>query len=43
MLTGFVDAAVAAAGAAAGAGAGVAGVGGTTDRREDDEMLPLDR
>ena len=40
MLTGFVDAAVAAAGAAAGAGAGV---GGTTDRREDDEMLPLDR
>ena len=42
MLTGFVDAAVAAAGAAAGAGAG-AGVGGTTDRREDDELLPLDR
>lgn len=40
MLTGFVDAAVAAAGAAAGAGAGV---GGTTDRREDDELLPLDR
>ena len=39
MLTGFaVDAAVAAAGAAAGAG-----VGGTTDRREDDELLPLDR
>ena len=37
MLTGFVDAVV-----AAGAGAG-AGVGGTTDRREDDEMLPLDR
>ena len=41
MLTGFaVDAAVAAAGAGAGAGAGV---GGTTDRREDDELLPLDR
>ena len=40
MLAGFVDAAVAAAWAAAGAGAGV---GGTTDRREDDELLPLDR
>lgn len=37
MLTGFVDAVV-----AAGAGAG-AGVGGTTDRREDDELPPLDR